>query len=148
MSDAWDQIQAIKIKRNSLRERLEKRKKERQDILGTSNVSLGASSINSSPKTAENKAQFNEIFTAIDNGYNTKNLISKWFAKPNIFFISSESAFEIERHLLQILSDSALMLPINSIQLSEKISSRCLKPVSYKTLSYFLQKFATQSYIR
>lgn len=36
MSDAWDEIQAIKSKRNSLRERLEKRKKERQDILGNS----------------------------------------------------------------------------------------------------------------
>lgn len=34
MSEAWDDIQAIKSKRNSLRERLEKRKKERQDILG------------------------------------------------------------------------------------------------------------------
>lgn len=38
MSDAWDEIQAIKSKRNSLRQRLEKRKKERQDILGTSSV--------------------------------------------------------------------------------------------------------------
>lgn len=36
MSDAWEEIQAVKSKRNSLREKLEKRKKERQNILGTS----------------------------------------------------------------------------------------------------------------
>lgn len=35
MSDAWEEIQAVKSKRNSLREKLEKRKKERQNILGT-----------------------------------------------------------------------------------------------------------------
>lgn len=34
MSDAWEEIQAVKSKRNSLREKLEKRKKERQNILG------------------------------------------------------------------------------------------------------------------
>lgn len=34
MSDAWEEWQALKIKQNSYRERLEKRKKERQDILG------------------------------------------------------------------------------------------------------------------
>lgn len=34
MSEAsWDEIQAIKTKRLSIRERMEKRKKERQDIL-------------------------------------------------------------------------------------------------------------------
>lgn len=36
MSDAWEEIQAIKSKRHSLRERLEKRKKERQELLGSS----------------------------------------------------------------------------------------------------------------
>lgn len=34
MSDAWDEIQAIKSRTVFLREKLEKRKKERQDILG------------------------------------------------------------------------------------------------------------------
>lgn len=67
----------------------------------------------------------------------------------SIFFVCfSESDPEIERILLQILSDSALLLPINSIQLIEKISLLRFKPVTIKTLSYFLQKLATQSYIR
>lgn len=33
---SWEEIQAVKVKRNSLREKLEKRKKERQDLLGNS----------------------------------------------------------------------------------------------------------------
>lgn len=65
-----------------------------------------------------------------------------------VFLHCTESDPEIERLLLQLLSDSALLLPINSVQLIEKVSSRRFKPVSLNTLSYFLQKFATQSYIR
>lgn len=33
---SWEEIHALKAKRNTLRERLEKRKKERQDLLGGS----------------------------------------------------------------------------------------------------------------
>lgn len=73
MSDAWGEIQAIKIKRNSLRERLEQRKKERRDILGTSsgnNITLpSSSSANlSALKSDDAKSQLNEIFTTIENG--------------------------------------------------------------------------------
>lgn len=73
MSDAWGEIQAIKIKRNSLRERLEQRKKERRDILGTSsgnNITLpSSSSANASAlKSDDAKSQLNEIFTTIENG--------------------------------------------------------------------------------
>lgn len=56
MSDAWDQIQEIKIKRNSLREKLEKRKKERQDILlGSSNSSATSSFVKSESTSSEDK---------------------------------------------------------------------------------------------
>lgn len=36
MSDAWEEIQAIKNKRMSMREKLQKRKKEMQNILNSS----------------------------------------------------------------------------------------------------------------
>lgn len=57
MSDAWDEIQAIKTKRNSLRERLEKRKKERQELLGntTTVVSL-PDAPSQSPSSASSSA--------------------------------------------------------------------------------------------
>lgn len=73
MSDAWDEIQAIKIKRNSLRERLEKRKKERRDILGTSGSNSSIlptlSTVDTTTsKTDESRCQLPEIFTTVDNG--------------------------------------------------------------------------------
>lgn len=77
MSDAWDEIQAIKSKRNVFRERLEKRKKERQDILGTTSsnsVTLSSVTPANHKSTAisgggtETKPECNEIFTTVDNG--------------------------------------------------------------------------------
>lgn len=78
MSDAWDEIQAIKSKRNVFRERLEKRKKERQDILGTTSsnsVTLSSMTPANHKSTAisggggaEMKPEYNEIFTTVDNG--------------------------------------------------------------------------------
>lgn len=156
MSNAWDAIQQIKSKRNSLRERLEKRKKERQDILGSSSgnstvlsTSTPSNISNIVPilKIDDTKSELNEIFTTVDNGNGCEISIDKNTKKFNKFILSTESDPEIERLLLQILSDSGLSLPINSVQLIEKISSRRFKPVTLNTLSYFLQKFATQSYI-
>jgi hypothetical protein len=40
MSDAWEDIQAVKSKRISLREKLQKRKKERQELLSSTVVPL------------------------------------------------------------------------------------------------------------
>lgn len=44
MSDAFEEIQAIKIKRNCLREKLQKRKRERNELFTlTSTTSLSSS---------------------------------------------------------------------------------------------------------
>lgn len=70
MSDAWEEIQAIKSKRNSLRERLEKRKKERQDILGNS-----LSPVTSVPTQPKNEVSQNiqDIDKAVPSPTSTKN---------------------------------------------------------------------------
>lgn len=48
MSDAFEEIQAIKIKRNSLREKLQKRKRERHELFTlTSVTSLSSNSADS-----------------------------------------------------------------------------------------------------
>lgn len=48
MSDAWEDLQALKSKRNSLREKLQKRKKEREDILNRSGGTLGVPEVSPS----------------------------------------------------------------------------------------------------
>lgn len=50
MADAWDDIKAVKSKRNTLREKLEQRKKERHGIL----QATGATNLAASSKADEN----------------------------------------------------------------------------------------------
>ncbi|XP_059616064.1 N6-adenosine-methyltransferase MT-A70-like protein [Phlebotomus argentipes] len=124
MSDGWDEIQALKSKRNSLRERLEKRKKERQDILG---VGVGSSSVGSPGAQS-------------GSGEEKKTLVP-------VIKIDVDAEPEIEKSLLQILSDISLILPLNSQQLSQKVAK--MTPCSAVTVSlhYYLQKLAGQSAI-
>ncbi|XP_037035834.1 N6-adenosine-methyltransferase MT-A70-like protein [Bradysia coprophila] len=126
MSDGtWDQIQEIKIKRNSLREKLEKRKKERQDILlGSTNLAAASSFIKSESSGSEDKKPV------------LSNIKHEIDADP-----------EVERQLLQILSDNALTLPISSKQLAQRMNLLRFKPVNQDILYYFLQKLVAQSHI-
>jgi len=67
MSDAWEEIQAVKTKRNELRERLQKRRKEREDLLG------GAADQNSSSKpecTARSTGMLRFRFQVTDIHFN------------------------------------------------------------------------------
>lgn len=45
MSDAFEEIQAIKIKRNSLREKLQKRKRERHELFTLTSTTPVSSSL-------------------------------------------------------------------------------------------------------
>lgn len=123
MSDAWDEIQAIKTKRNSLRERLEKRKKERQDILGTTSNAAAAADALPPSGVPETKVS------------------------PPPPTVDDEADDEVERQLLQILCDTTLELPISAVHLLERINSIRFKPTTTKVLNNLLEKLATQSYI-
>jgi mRNA m6A methyltransferase catalytic subunit len=46
MSDAWQEIQRVKSKRNELRERLQKRRKEREDLLGGTEAASSSPNLN------------------------------------------------------------------------------------------------------
>lgn len=144
MSDAWNAIQAIKSKRNSLREKLEKRKKERQDILGTAALLLPSSGSSSS-------TQSHLLHSAAGHSTNPAYMKCETVdeKKPNLndSFDSSPDP-EVEHLLLQILSDQALTLPITSKQLLQRMNSLRFRPVSQEALNYFLEKLAAQSYIR
>lgn len=79
MADAWDEIQAIKSKRNSLRERLEKRKKERQDILGTA-ASSASTTTGSSTSSSSDIVGFDK---KLGNHNNLKSEIGMVFRSFN-----------------------------------------------------------------
>lgn len=129
MSDAWEEIQAVQRKRNSLRERLEKRKKERASILG-SNL---ASSVKTEPIVSSALPVANEE-VKIKNETKSEEALIK--IDP-----------ELERELLKSLADVTLQLPISSSDLVDIIRTTLKANSSHKQVCNLLQKFATQKLI-
>ncbi|XP_014271709.1 N6-adenosine-methyltransferase MT-A70-like protein isoform X1 [Halyomorpha halys] len=124
MSDAWEEIQAIKSKRNSLREKLQKRKKERQDILNLSSGSEGtkieAPALPSIPKASEEDDEAQEN------------------AKPDS---------EVECALLEVLSEVSPNLPVSSANVGSLVTKKLMKNVSHEIVLNLLQKFVAQQLI-
>lgn len=84
MSEAsWDEIQAIKTKRLSIRERMEKRKKERQDILHpTKCYKTDAGFVDDKKSVSDLGRSLNYILSSIFIKYHVnfleQNRILKW----------------------------------------------------------------------
>ncbi|XP_066249031.1 N6-adenosine-methyltransferase MT-A70-like protein isoform X2 [Euwallacea similis] len=125
MSDAWEEIQAVQRKRNSLRERLEKRKKERRDILGSNLSSPGGTK--------------NEVSIPTS----TKDDVKSNLTKTDLIKVDPE----LEREMLKELVDVTLQLPISSSDLVDTIRITLKRDASHKQVCNLLQKFATQKLI-
>uniref|UniRef100_A0A182NHG8 mRNA m(6)A methyltransferase n=1 Tax=Anopheles dirus TaxID=7168 RepID=A0A182NHG8_9DIPT len=115
---SWEEIQAVKVKRNSLREKLEKRKKERQDLLG-----------NSSPGGP------GAVAGLIKN--ETGNSLGE----------DKDIDAEVEKCLVQVLADQSLILPANSAQIAERVEKHVQKTVLRDSIAYYLHKLAMQNMI-
>lgn len=127
MSDAWEEIQAVKSKRNSLREKLEKRKKERQNILS---ASLVTDKPEASPSSAKDR-----ISSSPAPGRNEGTYTQE---KPK----SIVPSVSLEVRLLQVLSDMQLQLPATASALLPGLGD-----VDAGIVASLLQKFATQKLI-
>uniref|UniRef100_A0A182IPQ3 mRNA m(6)A methyltransferase n=1 Tax=Anopheles atroparvus TaxID=41427 RepID=A0A182IPQ3_ANOAO len=110
---SWEEIQAVKVKRNSLREKLEKRKKERQDLLG-----------NNSPSGPGGVVGLIKLETGNSLG-DDKDIDA-----------------EVEKCLVQVLADRSLILPTNSAQITERVEKHIQKPVLRDSIAYYLHKLA------
>lgn len=134
MSDAWEEIQAIKSKRNSLRERLEKRKKERLDILESS---LAATT--SSPLT-EPSGVHSSTTAALKDDPELKH-------EPQETEDSVKIDPELERELLKTLNEVTLQIPIASPDLVSLLKTALDRAVSHPAVCNLLRKFDTQKLI-
>ncbi|XP_034826507.1 N6-adenosine-methyltransferase MT-A70-like protein [Maniola hyperantus] len=126
MSDAWEEIQAVKSKRNSLREKLEKRKKERQSILG---ATLASDKNEGTPVTSSSRDR------AVGNPAPVKTDTPIDKSKPVL-------SASLEVRLLQVLSDMQLQLPATASALLPGLGD-----VDTGIVASLLQKFATQKLI-
>ncbi|XP_065368676.1 N6-adenosine-methyltransferase MT-A70-like protein isoform X2 [Calliphora vicina] len=120
MADAWDDIKAVKSKRNTLREKLEQRKKERHGIL----QATGATNLAASSKADENNIGV------------VKN--------PAIVRKAENADTIVEQALLEILTTPSLVLPIISTQLLKKVSLITKCAVVAESVDYILNKLAKQ----
>ncbi|XP_050428618.1 N6-adenosine-methyltransferase subunit METTL3 [Adelges cooleyi] len=118
MSDAWQEIQAVKSKRNSLREKLKKRKIERQVILNESVDSI---------------VSRHSLTTFAGSGENESNF--DW------------SKVGGERVLLETLIDVSLNFPMTSNQLVAALSKKQSTYVSHSSVIDLLNKFSAQNLI-
>uniref|UniRef100_A0A182R4Y4 mRNA m(6)A methyltransferase n=1 Tax=Anopheles funestus TaxID=62324 RepID=A0A182R4Y4_ANOFN len=131
---SWEEIQAVKVKRNSLREKLEKRKKERQDLLGTSSPGgqgavVGLIKIESSNNLTEDKGKL--LLTTIKLDQTG----------------SADIDAEVEKCLVKVLADESLILPTNSTQIAERVEKHVQKTVLRDSIAYYLHKLAGQKLI-
>lgn len=131
---SWEEIQAVKVKRNSLREKLEKRKKERQDLLGSNSPSgsgavVGLIKIESSNNLTEDKGK--HLLTTIKLEQTG----------------SADIDAEVEKYLVQVLADQSLILPTNSAQIAERVEKHVQKAIMRDSVAYYLHKLAGQKLI-
>lgn len=142
MSDAWEEIQAIRSKRNIIREKLKKRKKERQDILNQSAVSIVTDVTPVSlPKTKAlstegSSSNVPSPVSQADDGEEGESIID--LVKPDP---------EVEKLLLRCLCEVSLTLPTSSSELAAAVGKQLNKSVPHLAVTNLLQKFATQQLI-
>lgn len=136
MSDAWQEIQAIKNKRNSLREKLEKRKKARQDIL-VSSLGAGGSPVNN----LENSST-----TSVTSACTLKEEL-KESAGSNLEETLVKIDPELEKELLKSLNEVTIQLPISSTDLVASLKVTLDRHASHRIVCNLLQKFAAQKLI-
>lgn len=137
MSDAWEEIQALKTKRNTLREKLQKRKKEREDLLN--------SSLTSSFQDGSNHNKIKNFKDSNSGAPSPVSLKEDIFEKESLADIKPDP--EVEAQLLKCLCEVTLTLPTTSEFLSLNIAKCLNKDVQEQMIVNFLQKFATQQLI-
>ncbi|XP_049539554.1 N6-adenosine-methyltransferase MT-A70-like protein isoform X1 [Anopheles darlingi] len=135
---SWEEIQAVKVKRNSLREKLEKRKKERQDLL------LG----NSSPAGPGGVVSLIKLESGGSLGDDKGNKLLLATIKLDQGASSTDIDAEVEKCLVKVLADQSLILPTNSTQITERVESMMQKTAPLRdSVAYYLHKMASQNLI-
>jgi len=167
-SDTWSDLQAHKSRQNSLRERFQKRKKEREEILNNSNdLTVGQSTVlskvvatesrssspiitvsSSSPRELPSSLAKNGAVSAAATtpGGKSEQVISK---DANVSLSETSSTFDhdVEKRLLFCLCDIALNLPIDSRALGALVAKSLNREASNETVENLLQKFSAQELI-
>ncbi|XP_064640544.1 N6-adenosine-methyltransferase subunit METTL3-like [Lineus longissimus] len=144
MSDTWSDIQATKNKQSSLREKLLRRRREREgilaDISGPSLASAAGDTAGSSASTSKPSSRSSSPAPS------AADVKPKGDVKTKLEPIPIDPA--VEKQLLNCLSDISLNFPLDASQLESLVSKALEKdstPIS--AIEDLLEKFAAQQLI-
>ncbi|KAK6186182.1 hypothetical protein SNE40_008270 [Patella caerulea] len=149
MSDTWSDILAVKTKQNSLRAKLQQRKKEREGLakeLGvspssTSTASSASSSttsvVDSGLNTPTSKASFDNVSVPVSAPNESTTLPKKEIIHP-----------EIEKKLPYVLCDMNLALPAESSVITGLLNKMLGQDVSVSIVEELLEKFSAQQILK
>lgn len=147
MSDAWSDIQAIKSKKNSLRERLAQRKKHHQEVVaeitggaagGPSNIAVKAEL---QPKSEPGSVL--STSTAVPSG-NALQIKEEIKPLETVAFLQ-DLLPEVERTLLNELTDISLNLPVDVNIVWQATVKAFNQDVPQSVVENLIQKYAAQA---
>lgn len=143
MSDAWEEIQAIKTKRNTLREKLQKRKKDREDLL---NSNLTAT-FQDACSTLKSKSSFLAKDVSVTGSSSPVSFKEEILEKEEKVLVEIKPDPEVEAQVLKRLCEVSLTLPTSSEFLTANIAKYLNVEVQEQVIINLLQKFAAQQLI-
>ncbi|KAL4235147.1 N6-adenosine-methyltransferase subunit mettl3 [Mactra antiquata] len=141
MTDAWNDLQALKSKKSSFRAKLEARKKEREGLVAEISGSAVPPAIQTSkPSTSCNEATATESSkTIVTSPKKTK----EQSVKPEPI----KHDPEVEKQLLIVLCDLGVETPCSSESICEKTSKALGRSAQKDLVENLLQKFSAQQMI-
>lgn len=144
MSDTWKDMQAFKSRQTSLRERLQRRKKERQEIVqgisAEASVTDDGSAVGAAATAAPTSAPSSQPRSPQPHSPRMQQ-------DPEPGGSTTADVEEVERRLLRCLLDVALDLPADSRRLQGVVSRSLGREVPHLDLENLLHKLAAQELI-
>lgn len=133
-NDTWSEMQAHKKRQDSLRERIQRRKKEKQGIILAANedgssISVSKPSSTSTTQALDTKTETSDVNKQETSVIKTDPLLEKW--------------------ILEYLCDKNLLMPIDSVQLLSTVPKDTGSggTVIQENVNGLLEKLAVQNFI-
>ncbi|KAI0213123.1 N6-adenosine-methyltransferase catalytic subunit [Lamellibrachia satsuma] len=148
MSDTWSDIQALKTKHSSLREKIAQRKKKREEIaagiLGLT-TTAGATHAESPGATASSSSQPSTVVTTAQTNEPARSKSPPW---KDLAKASPEFTANVEQKLLLLLGDVTLSLPCDVHSVTDSLSKGMHAHIALTLVEDLLHKFTAQALIR
>ncbi|XP_060597198.1 N6-adenosine-methyltransferase catalytic subunit-like [Ruditapes philippinarum] len=142
MTDAWNEIQALKSKQSSFRAKLAARKKEREGLVAEISKSTTSPSVPSSKPSSSGTESKAEAPKNLSSGQSPKKLPAS-VVKP----VPIKHDPEVEKQLLIVLCDLGVDTPCTSDYVCEMTSKALGRSANIDLVENLLQKFAAQQMI-